>query len=385
MLRVFHVITGTNVGGAEIMLFRYLRSLGEAAQDHAVISLLPHGPISECIKDLGVPVDSLDMRNLLSLPRAIRMLAQRIDATSPDIVHGWMYHGSFAASLATRQTRRGAAVIWGIHHSLHDIRREKPATRLMLRLLARRSHGIAGIVYCSERARQQHRDFGFSGTHEALVPNAIDCDEFMPDAEARQRLCAVCKIDPSRIIIGTVARAHPMKDHVTLIRALSLLLRQGWNLHGVLIGNGHEKGAAWREAARLGISDRLSTLPSRNDIAQLVPGFDVFVLSSAWGEAQSLALGEAMSSCVPSIVTNVGDCAEMVGDPRLVAPPAQPQALAQSIAGVLSLPQPERTKIGLQARDRIRTRLSMQQYIRSYSAIYQTAAARRSHIGQVRS
>lgn len=269
------------------------------------------------------------------------------------------------------------ALVWGIHHSLSDLGNEKPATRVMLRIMARMSPGIDHITYCSQVARQQHRRIGFSDRNDTLIPNAIDCSEFRPDPHAAGRLRALCGIGPDTLLVGNVARAHPMKDHVSLVRAFALLRERGMDVHLVLIGNGHAGGPAEAEAQRLGIAPHLTTLPARSDIAQLVPGLDLFALSSAWGEAQSLALGEAMASCVPCVTTDMGDCAWMVGDARLVVPPAQPAALADAMARVLALPPDARRQIGREARQRVESQLSLDVYTSDHAKAYRAATAHR--------
>lgn len=273
--------------------------------------------------------------------------------------------------------RHKPALVWGIHHSLSDHENEKLATRMILRIMAGMSPEIDHIIYCSGVARQQHRDIGFSDRHDALIPNAIDCTEFQPDPQAAGRLRAICGTGPATLLVGNVARAHPMKDHVSLVRAVALLRGQGLDVHLILIGNGHAGSAAEAEAKRLGIAPHLTALPARNDIAQLVPGLDLFTLSSAWGEAQSLALGEAMASGVPCVSTNVGDCARMVEDPRLVVPPRQPQALADAMARVLALPADARRQFGRDARERAELRLSLDVYAGDHAKVYRAALTHR--------
>ncbi len=248
---------------------------------------------------------------------------------------------------------------------------------MILQVMARMSGSADHITYCSEVARRQHRRIGFSDQNDTLIPNAIDCAEFRPDPQAADRLRAICGTGPGTLLIGNVARAHPMKDHVSLVRAVALLRQAGLDLHLVLIGHGHAGSPAEAEARRLQVAEHLTTLPARNDIARLVPGLDLFALSSAWGEAQSLALGEAMAACVPCITTDMGDCAWMVGDPQLVVPPGQPRALADAMARILSMPAADRQRIGQAARQRVEALLSLDTYTGDHAKVYRKALSHR--------
>lgn len=372
-MKILHIITGTNVGGAEMMLFRYLRALGAERCNHGVVSILSPGPVAAMIVDLGVSVDSLGARRSAPSPRLLIALVKMIRGAGPDLVHGWMYHGCLAASAATATMRHPPAVVWGIHHSLQDVRNEKRSTRLILKALAMRSRKVAGISYCSKVSALQHTAFGLSDKRNVLIPNGIDVDEFKPDTAAKARLTALLGIPKGRLIIGNVARNHPMKDHPAMVAATAELLKRGHDVQAVFIGSDHEAGTARQAADRLGISERVTTLETRADIAQIVPGFDVFLLSSAWGEAFPLAVGEAMAAGVPVVVTDVGDCGWLVGDCGHVVAPADPSLQAEAVGKLLALSGDERRARGLEGRRRIEDCFSLRRYVDEHEAFYTNA------------
>lgn len=380
--RVLHVITGTAIGGAEIMLLRYLRALGDARRDHMVVSMMPPGPIAGDIAEMGVAVTDIGMRSARELPFKTIKLTRVIKRFSPDVVHGWMYHGCLISTLALMAMRRKeTALLWGIHHSLSDPKREKRMTQMVLRVL-RRLQGRADLMtYCSRVSRAQHRKYGFEHVEEKFIPNAIDINEFVPDAQARHRLTEMAGIAPDRLIIGGMGRAHPMKDHVTFMRVVQELLNRGQNVHGLLIGLGQENGEALAWARDNGLADRLTALPARQDIAQLVPGVDVYLSSSAWGEALPLAVGEAMAAGVPAVVTDVGDCTWLVGDCGLVCPPRDVAALSDAVSAMLALTPQGRAELAMRGRALIAERMSMQHYVAAHSVAYDAAIANRRGSG----
>ena len=377
--KVLHVITGTAIGGAEIMLLRYLRALGREGDRHAVVSMMPCGPVADMIRAAGVEVTDLGAGSARQIPVAIRRLQRVIAQRDPQVIHGWMYHGSLVATLALRLGRRpDIGLIWAIHHSLADPAREKMTTRAVLRGLRMMADRADAITYCAQQSAQQHAAFGLPSDRAHFVPNAIDTQEFRPDPAARTRLAAVAGIPEGRQIIGSFARAHPMKDHPAFVQALAQLAQQGLDVHGVLIGNGQPGGPAEAEAARMGIASRLSVLPARDDIAGLVPGLDLYLLSSAWGEALPLAVAEAMAAGVPAVVTDVGDCRWLVEGCGAVAPPRRPDLMARAAADLLTLPDDRRAALSDAARARIIAQLSVQDYITRHDALYRQARAARA-------
>ncbi|NHF73093.1 glycosyltransferase [Paracoccus xiamenensis] len=380
--RILHVITGTAIGGAEIMLLRYLRALGPARDRHSVVSMMPCGPVAAMIRDGGVEVGDLGAASARQIPAAIRRLQTVIRQRDPQVIHGWMYHGSLVATLALRLGRRpDIGLIWAIHHSLADPAREKMTTRAVLRGLRFMAERADTITYCAQQSAQQHAAFGLPPARAQFVPNAIDTQEFRPDPTARARLAAATGIPEGRRVIGSFARAHPMKDHPAFVQALAQLVDQGLDVQGLLIGNGQPGGPAEAEAARLGISDRLTTLPARDDIAALVPGLDAYLLSSAWGEALPLAVAEAMAAGVPAVVTDVGDCRWLVGDCGAAVPPRRPDLMARALSDLLALPADRRAALSAACRARIIQQLSLPDYITRHDALYRQAwSARASNI-----
>jgi glycosyltransferase involved in cell wall biosynthesis len=375
-MKILHCITSTGVGGAQVMLLRYLRALGARAQDHTVLSLMPPGSIASEIMALGVPVETTSMaQGRLSFGALLR-LRRQVQGAGADLVHGWMYHGNLAASVACLGSRRKTPVVWGVHHSLQDIRNESRSTRWVLRTSAFLSKGVACISYCSAIAAQQHEAAGFAKHRRAVVPNSIDTDEFRPDPDARDRLLAMIGIPASRIIIGNVGRDHPMKDQARMVEAVAQLVSAGHDVHAVLIGAGQESGSARQTAAMLGINDRVTTLGERRDIAALVAGFDIFLLPSAWGEAFPLAVCEAMAAGVPAVVTDVGDSGWIVGDHGVVVRPGDTQAQADGLARLMALGPTARRALGSDGRRRICENFSMQRYIDAHDALYQAAMER---------
>lgn len=374
-MRILHVVTSTGIGGAQTMLLRYLEALAEHRTDHAVVSLLPDGPVAPFIRDLGIPLTELSVRNANGLPAAVLALRRELARQRPTVVHSWMYHACLA-SWGARALIPGSHIrlVWAIHHSLQDISNEKPRSRAIIRAMATLSRRADVITYCSEVSRRQHEAIGFAADRGTFIPNAPDVQRFRADPEARRRLADLCGIPQSRVILGNAARAHPMKDHASLVRATHILARQGHDVQAVIVGEGHQGSIAQALAAELGIADRVTFLPPTDAVETIVAGFDIFVLSSAWGEAFSIALTEAMSAEVPAVVTDVGDSARIVEGCGLSVPPGRPDELARAIAELIGAGEDRRRELGRAARRRVLANYTMEDYVRRHGEVYRAPA-----------
>lgn len=374
-MRVLHSITCLTVGGAEVMLYRHLRHAGRAAREAVVMSLMEPGPVAPLIRETGAAVETLGLSKGGVDPTRVIRLRRIRRRVAPALIHGWMYHGNLAGALAQAGAGAELPVIWSVHHSLDDIAREPRMTQAVIRACAWLSPRASAIIYCSRASQAQHEALGFDASRSIVIPNGVDHEEFAPRPGAGERLRAMFGIPAGRVVIGHVARAHPMKDARALLQAIAQLAEAGRDVHGLFVGEGHS-GPTAQAAAALGLGDRVTIAGARGDVAEIMPGLDVFALSSAWGEAFPLSVSEAMASGVPAVVTDVGDCAWLVGPAGEVAPPQEPEALAAALGRMVDLGPDGRRRLGLAARERVVRNFSMDAYARRHAELYERTMLR---------
>jgi glycosyltransferase involved in cell wall biosynthesis len=378
-MRVMHVITGLSTGGAETMLLKLL-SAASQRMEHVVVSLGDEGTIGPRIAALGVPVHCLGLKRNAPNPfRALSILplAQRI---APQLIQGWMYHGNLMASLAAVALRKTAPrnvlgqkpVLWNIRQTVYDLRRERWLTAKLIRQGARLSSGPAAIIYNSQTSASQHEELGYRAEKRVIIPNGFDCQVLRPDEAARKAVRAELGITDDTVLVGLVARYHPMKDHVGFLKAAALVVQSHPQTRFVLVGAGvsstQPELAEGIQQNELG--DRVILLRERSDIPRLNNAFDIGCSASAWGEGFSNSIGEAMACGVPCAGTNVGDSAYIVADTGFVAPPRAPEALAEAIGRLIEIGQPGRQQIGAKARKRIETEFSLSAIVEKYESLY---------------
>jgi glycosyltransferase involved in cell wall biosynthesis len=377
-IQVLHITTTLGLGGAQMMLTRLVVATERRRVEPSVLSLVRDGVLAPRVKAAGVPLHDLGMRQGMPTPNGVLRLAALARDLSPDIVQGWMYHGNVVATLYAQRARGRLPVVWNVRHSLHEIQKEKPIRRLLIRLGAKMSRSTAAIIYNSRVAARQHQDLGYAASKTIVIPNGFDCDLFRPRIGAREQLRQIVGIPARSIVLGQIARGHPMKDSEGLIRAVRLLVDAGLDLHLVLVGRkldhgNHDLVRAIRETC---LADRVSLLGSRDDIPQIAAGLDIFVSASAWGEAFPNALGEAMASAISCITTDVGDSAWVLDGNGMVVPPRQPEALAAAIRRLVELGAEVRHELGARARARVLAEFSLPQIARQYTELHERLVGR---------
>jgi len=348
-MRVCHVITGLEVGGAEWALCGLLEALSEP--DNTVVALRGESALSARVADLA-PLSHLDMDPGRATPGDVLRLRSVLRRNQPDVIHAWMYHANLATSLAMTGLR--TPVIWGIHHSLSDLASEKRKTRAVIRANAWLSRSPTRIRYVSALAAKQHSQFGFSTRRALVIPNGYDTDRLKPDPDARARVRRELGIDPATLVIGMIARVHPTKDHENFLEAAAHFLPEHPGTVFVLVGGGASGDNPPLLAAidRLGLRPHVRLCGKRTDIPALDAAFDIATLSSR-GEAFPNAVAEAMACGTPCVATDVGDAALIIGETGAVVPPRDAPALSQGWARLAALSAPERRALGLRARERV--------------------------------
>ncbi|WP_183956695.1 glycosyltransferase family 4 protein [Salinibacter ruber] len=379
-MRIAHVITSLQTGGAETILYRHLRndragtdiSLEDGGKSSVVvISLKDEGPMGERIKELGIPVHAMNIHK--EPVRGIGRLYNTLSTFDPHLVQTWLYHADLLGGLVGRM--QGRPVIWSIHWEHPLGKTLKRSTRLVTRLNAWGSSWIPDhIISCSKTAADAHVRFGYPEEKMSVIPNGFELDQFRPDSQCRTEVRDELGIASKAPVVGMVARYHPQKDHENFLRAAVLAQQRIPSLHFVLAGTDvRPEVDLFREYQHQFEPGTLHLLGHRNDVPRLMPMLDVASLSSN-SEAFPMVLGEAMASGVPCVATDVGDVAYLLGDTGILVPPEDPEALADGWLQLLEAPDEDREERGRAARRRVQENFSQEAVLEQYDLIYERLA-----------
>jgi glycosyltransferase involved in cell wall biosynthesis len=373
-LKLVHIITGLNTGGAETMLLKLLRHGDRARVDPVVISLRDKGHIGPEIEQLGIPVLALNLRGVSLRP--LFKLHKLLKILQPEVVQTWMYHADLIGGLAARAAGV-RAIAWNLRQSV--LRRDalKLPTYLIAHACARLSGSLPqAIVSCSQRAADAHQAFGYHGERMQVIPNGFELERFQPDGAARASLRAELALDEAAPLVGLIARFDPQKDHRSFIIAAQQVHAKLPQCRFLLCGDdivpSNRRLEVWLQEAGIGAACHL--LGRRADMPRITAALDVAVSASAYGEGFANSIGEAMACAVPCVATDVGDSALLIGDSGTVVQPSKPDDLAKAIHALLSLPLPQRQQLGSRARAQIENTYSMPRIARRYLDLYAVLA-----------
>ena len=311
-LRVLHVVSCFGMGGTEHGVLKVIAGLGHDEFEHHVCAV--RGADEDFLRQTNVEasVSSAGSREpgfQFPLFRLVRLMRR----FRPHVVHSRNF-GALEAILAAR-----IAGVPGVIHSEHgyeiEILKGLPLRR---RLACGALYSMADqLLTVTDDLRKYHsKQSWHSPSRFRVIHNGVDTETFRPRTELRLRLRLEMGILPGRVVIGSVGRIVPIKDHRTLLRAGEALLRSGKDVHLLIVGSGPELPNLQAQVnASPELAGRTLLLGSSDRVPDLLSCLDVFVLPSI-SEGMSNTMLEAMATGLPLVVTRAGGNVELLDHGR---------------------------------------------------------------------
>lgn len=330
----------------------------------------------------AIPDPRLQARTALSFPGEVDRIRRTIREHNVDVV---LIGGLINPHAAVAARREGVPVVW----QLLDTRPPMPLRRAIMPLVTRLADAVMSTGIEVARVHPGAQAFG-----DRLLPYypPVDTRAFSPDPARRASARAELGVPEGACLIGTVANLNPQKGHEYLIRAAALVHRTGPDLAVRILGAHTPTQSAYgdavrAEAAALGLLEngRLSFVDPGSRVAELLPAFDLFLLTSVpRSEGVPTVILEAMACGLPVVATDVGAVREVVEDgvTGFVVPPLDTEAIARATRRLLDDPA-LRTRMGEVARRRAVERYDVEVCAATHVRAFETAIAhhRRRHGG----
>jgi sugar transferase (PEP-CTERM/EpsH1 system associated) len=198
------------------------------------------------------------------------------------------------------------------------------------------------------------------------ICNGVDQSKFSPKKDTT---------NTSTFVVGCVGRLEDVKNHVLLAEAFVIASQQiqgKVNIQLQLIGEGSCRDKVETILAQGGCAESTWLAGNRNDVAELMMNFDVFVLPSL-AEGISNTILEAMACGLPVIATDVGGNAELVqhDESGYLVPASSAEEMAQRILDYID--QPElKMQHGQNGRALVELKFSIQAMTSAYNNLYRS-------------
>jgi len=336
-MKVLHVITGLNVGGAELQLRSILQN---TRHDADVVTLYNPGPVADMIRADGRSVRDLGMTSntqLWALARLYRLIREgRYHAVHAHLYRSQIY-GRPAAWLA------GTPVVLSTEHSIGETHLERREMTSGVRALYLATERLSAVtIAVSPTVRDRLVNWGLRPGRVTVIPNGVDLRRVAFDPAARERVRAEQGIGSSDYVIGVLGRLDANKRFDLVIEAAAPLLDATTKL--MIVGKGEEHQHLTEVAAAHGATDRVIFTGERHDVAAMLSATDLFVASSAQ-ETFGLSVLEALANGAPVLYTTCPALNGIDVDGRARQVPGTVAGMREALAAEVSAGHKERLAV----------------------------------------
>jgi glycosyltransferase involved in cell wall biosynthesis len=305
------MIASISAGGAEKLLISTLKYLDKNRFSPFVCCTKNEGPLAHHIKEMGIPVYSLNMKGFFDF-KAIMKILKILKTNHINIVHtNFIDIDIVGRILSFISGRKSVSTV----HSVLEADQYKTLKWKMIFFTSRVTANLfpAVLIAVSDYIKQAYvTQFGFNARKFITIHNFCDersltlQNDFDP---ARKR--AELGLNDDDIVFINVARLHEDKSQDKLMESIAQAHKKNRKIKLVVVGDGPLELYLKKFISDRGLDGIIKMLGYREDIAELLNISDCFILSSK-KEGLPIALLEAMLLAKPIIATNVGAISEAI-------------------------------------------------------------------------
>ena len=374
-MKVIHLISGGDSGGAKTHVHMLLQNLSRTPGVEVTMVCFMEGPFSQEARELGIPTVVLPGRNIF---RTFHTLKNMILEGGYEIIHCHGARGNMMGALLRRAT--GLPVVTTVHSDYRLDYMGRPISRLTygtintlaLRLLDYRI-GVSDAMTDLLISR------GFDPDRLFTIYNGIDFTPRTPSMTRSEYLKSVGANWPDDCVIaGIAARLNPVKDIPTLIRGFARARQPCPKLRLLIAGDGEQMGELKALAADLGVAEDVCFAGWVSDVDSFYGALDINTLTSL-SETFPYSLTEGARAGLPTVASRVGGVPYLIdhGVNGLLFEAGDYETLAKHLS-VLASDETMRTHMGQRLYQKGKNDYSLESTLQRQLEIYSVILRRKA-------
>lgn len=300
-MNVLQLIDTLHAGGAERMAVN-LANAGTTDTYRGFLCATREGGILEEAVGGDIPL-LIAKKKSISDAKALMRIYRFVKEHHIDIIHA--HSTSIYTAFLIKMLRPKTKLVWHDHYGLSEFLDKRPNGKL--RLIAK---FMAGAIGCNRKLRDW--------AHDTL---GVDNTLYLPNFSVPEKTILKTEIKGAvgkRIVC--LANLRPQKNHFEIIAVFNAFrsMYPSYSLH--LIGKDFKDVYAQEiknTIQKLNLDEHVFLYDSRPDVSAILKEMDIALLLSS-SEGLPLALLEYGLAGLPTIVSDVGMCKEVVGDTAFV-------------------------------------------------------------------
>lgn len=329
-MRVLHVISDENIGGAGVLLTTLLRNFDRERVESAVA--LPSGSaLCERIEALGIPIYPLKHACDRMNGASVREIGRIVKQTRTDLIHA---NAALSARMAGKLL--GVPVI----HTRHCC---YPPSGVWKYRAARYVGGVCNrmlsdcVIATAEAAAEDLRALGIPREKIKVIINGSEVVRAVNEGEL-EAVRTRWNIEKEDFTVGICARLEKCKGHETFLQAAKLVTERMPQLRFrfLIVGTGSLRQELETLTDTLGLRGSVRFLGFLEDMAPIYRILRLNVNCSNGTETSCLAISEGMSASLPTVASDYGGNRAMIGESEagILFPVGDAESLANAICAI---------------------------------------------------
>ena len=351
-MRVLQISSARSIGGGERHLIDLSNEL--AKRGHEIfVALVSNSPVREKLTEVPpTNIREFPLRNALDISTAMK-IAKFARENNVELINAHFAKDYPVAAVASRLSKIPFVITRHVLFPMNGMHRF---------ILSK----VKYVIAPSNAVAASLRDQGlFPNEKIVTIRYGLDVENFpLRDPEGRTVFC-----------VGSIGNLDPVKGFDVLIRAAEIVTKKRPDVKFKIIGedrsrDGRNKKELNKLIEDLNLNETVELAGWSDNIADVLPGFDIFV-SASRSESFGFVIAEAMLSGVPVIASETEGAKEIIVNPDLgvLVPIANSQALANAIIDLLSNNQ-RRSTLSNQGRVHIAENFSVRKTVDETEALY---------------
>ena len=360
--KIVYLITGSDTGGAEIVVKNLIFNLNQDEFLPIFVSIRPLGVIGREISEKFQTI-SLGAGKKFN-PFFLLHFFILLKKERPDILHCHLFHANLVGRIIGKMA--------GVKFIISTIHSDNFGNKLRYLLLKITDFLNDLTVVVSQKIKDDL-------TKKRIIPdkkimviyNGVKEAENTISSEDIYKIKKDLSIENNSPIILSIGRLHYVKGHIYLIRAVKILIDKNPNLKLLIIGDGPERKNLENESVKLGLNNSILFLGEIRETVLYYKLADIFILPSI-NEGFGLSVVEAMSNKLLVIASSVGGIPEIIKDSvnGFLVEPGSPIKLAEVISDTISKDNLDKEKITENAYDNFKLNFSLEIMLNKYTLLY---------------
>ena len=370
-MKIIHMISGGDVGGAKTHVLSLLAGLNKTETVHLIC--FTEGPFADEARQLGIPTTVIADSSLLRTGK--RILAM-IRHDGYQVIH---CHGARANMMGMLLRKKaGVPVISTIHSDYRLDYLGRPMAALTYgninKIALRRFDAWVGVsagmtnLLISRGFDPQRVYTLYNGVDFSRQPEIVPRDAYLKSIGL--------SVEEDTVVFGIAARINPVKDMTTLIRAFAATVEECPNIRLVIAGDGEQEAEIRALARELCPSGTVCFAGWVQQIDSFYNALDVNVLTSL-SETFPYALTEGARMHCATIASRVGGVPYLIDDGfnGLLFEPRDVAKLTSHMV-YFARHREERLAMGEKLYEKARRDFSLEAMVSKQESIYETIIRR---------